>query len=274
MMTNGPSGDLDDEELVKRAANIRRLIIRAIDAAGSGHAGGSLSCAEIMTCLFFRSLVKLPEPRGWPFRNRFVLSKGHADAAYYSTLCEAGLIDSEEHLTMRKTGSRLQGHPDPTWLPDLVEFAGGPLGQGLSFGLGLADALDVDRRVFVMLGDGELQEGQVWEAVLAGGRSKTSNIVAIIDWNQFQLSGPTPANPDISGMARAWGELGWDTAVCNGHDIAALSNELEKRTDRPRAVFARTVKGRGVSFMEANNDFHGRTLDAAEVRSALEELNA
>ena len=259
--------------LQARARRIRRLIVEAIAASGSGHIGGSLSCVEIMVSLFFRALQRRNDGKGWPFANRFVLSKGHADAAYYSSLCEAGLISFEELMTMRQAGSRLQGHPDPIWLPDLAEFAGGTLGQGLSFALGLALGLDVGTKVFTMLGDGELQEGQVWEAALAAPRQGASNLVAIVDWNDFQLSGPTPPEPDIRATARAWRELGWESHVCDGHQIDALIQALEVRSDRPCVIFAKTVKGNGISFMQNNNDFHGRSLTRAEVSAALEEIN-
>lgn len=260
------------QENLVRCLNVRRNIISAIRTSGSGHPGGSLSCVEILVALFFSVMDRRNGSSPWPYKDRFVLSKGHADAAYYSILCEAGLISLEELGTMRTFGSRLQGHPDPLWLPGLVEFAGGPLGQGLSFATGLALGCPSDN-VFVLLGDGELQEGQIWEAVLSAPRLNASNLTAIVDWNGFQLSGPTPKNPDIEAMARSWSSLGWKAEVIDGHDFNCL-RRLNQRSDRPRVYFARTTKGRGVSFMENNNDFHGRELTNRESSDALAELGS
>jgi transketolase len=260
-----------DHDNLAHCLNIRRNIISAIASAGSGHVGGSLSCVEILVALFFGALEKAASKSPWSYKNRFVLSKGHADAAYYSVLCEAGLLSRDELMTMRKFGSRLQGHPDPLWLPDLVEFAGGPLGQGLSFAAGLALGLP-GSRVFALLGDGELQEGQIWEAALSAPRLGANNLTAIVDWNGFQLSGPTPATPDISAMAASWAALGWHADVVDGHDVSTLRRTLAKPQTRPQILFARTVKGRGITFMENNNDFHGRDLSVQETTSALMEL--
>ncbi|NTI76598.1 transketolase [Rhizobium rhizogenes] len=268
-MTHGRE-DVDQENLA-RCANVRRNIISAIATSGSGHPGGSLSCVEILVTLFFSVMEKRAERSTWPYKDRFVLSKGHADAAYYSILCEAGLISHEELVTMRTFGSRLQGHPDPLWLPELVEFAGGPLGQGLSFATGLSLGRP-DDNVFALLGDGELQEGQVWEAVLSAPRLGANNLTAIIDWNGFQLSGPTPENPSIESMAASWASLGWQAEVMDGHDLRNLRLSISGGSDRPRVFFARTTKGRGVSFMENNNDFHGRELTTRESLDALNEL--
>lgn len=263
---------IDLGSLQQRALKVRRRVIEAIGWAGSGHAGGSLSSVDIMISLFCHVLGLQSQTIGWPYKNRFVLSKGHADAGYYAILSEVGLISLDELRTMRRAGSRLQGHPDPIWMPGLVDFAGGSLGQGLSFALGLANGLGKSHKVFALLGDGELQEGQVWEAVLAAPRMSASNLVAIIDWNGFQLSGPTPNNPDISATAAAWRALGWDTTICNGHAIAELIPAMERATERPHAIFAETIKGHGVSFMQNNNDFHGRALTPEEITLALEEL--
>jgi transketolase len=259
------------ESISRMALQTRKLIVKSIACAGSGHIGGSLSCVEILNVLFFATMRRLASPKGWPYLDRFVLSKGHAEAAFYSVLSQAGLVDESELWTMRRFGSRLQAHPDPRWLPS-IEFPSGSLGQGLSYGCGLAGAQQGKVFTYVLLGDGELQEGQVWEAAMFAGRQGLSRLVAVIDWNGFQLTGRAPSTPAIDDMAQIWSGLGWDTVVCDGHDCEALRHALLPHETKPKAVFARTVKGRGISFMENNNSFHGRALNAAEVAAALHEL--
>lgn len=252
---------------------IRRLIIKSISSVGSGHVGGSLSCVEILVSIFGGALKHINNKSGWPYQNRLIFSKGHAEAAYYSVLCEAGHITFTELMTMRTSGSRLQGHPDSIWLPDFVEFTGGSLGQGLSFGLGLALGLRSQSTVFVVLGDGELQEGQIWEAILTASRLNISNLVAVVDWNGFQLSGRIQHSPNIEEMAQAWRMCGWEARICDGHSITELSQALSLKLQKPLVIFAKTIKGRGISFMENNNDFHGRSLSENEVFLALGELS-
>lgn len=248
--------------------SLRIQIIKTITAAGSGHPGSSLSCIDIMIALFFGLSCGTDREQ-----NRFVLSKGHAEAALYSIYHRLGWISEEELYTMRRLGSRLQGHPDPVWL-DYVEFAGGSLGQGLSFTQGLAAGLGKSVNVYTLLGDGELQEGQLWEAALSIPRMNLTNIKAIVDWNRLQLSGPTPEYPDISHFLKIFENLGWACSSCDGHDVLELYQLLSEPTTKPHIIFAKTIKGKGISFMENNNDFHGRGLSSCESQDALKELMA
>lgn len=291
---------LDVDLLRRRAQTLRRDVIRMLEEAGSGHPGGSLSAADLVAALYFGVLRHDPERPDWPDRDRFILSKGHAVPVLYAALAEAGYFPREELGTLRRIDSRLQGHPSHRDLP-AVEASTGSLGQGLSIGLGMALAgrLDGrDYRVFVLLGDGELQEGQVWEAALSAPRWQLENLVAIVDSNGLQLDGPVGEILPLEPLAEKWRQFGWDVVEIDGHDMAQVLRALlwaarrgsagaeergraapdgrlplpERRAGRPAAVVARTVKGKGVSFMEGNNDFHGRAPTHEEAARALAEL--
>jgi transketolase len=264
-------------ELSKMAKTLRRHIVTMTGKAGSGHPGGSLSAVEIVTSLLFRVMRHDPTNPRWEDRDRFVMSKGHAAPALYAALAESGYFPIEELSTLRKLDSRLQGHTDMTETPG-VEMSSGALGQGLSFGIGIALAgrLDGrDYRVYVLLGDGECDEGQVWEAAMAAAHFKLDNIVAIVDRNRQQINGWTCDVMDTEPLSEKWRSFGWHVIEVNGHDfdqLLAAFDEAAKVKGRPTCIVAYTIKGKGVSFMENNPEFHGRAPDAEELRKALEEL--
>jgi transketolase len=265
------------QELEAVAKRLRRHIVTMIGAAASGHPGGSLSCVEILTALFFRMMNVDPRDPCQPDRDRFILSKGHAAPALYATLAEKGFFPTEELLTLRQLGSRLQGHPDRNCTPG-VEMNAGSEGLGLSFGIGQALAARLDGRpyrVYVLLGDGECQEGQVWEAALFAHHHKVANLCAIVDRNRIQLSGFTEDIIALDPLKEKWQAFGWQALEADGHSLVELLHALEtarKTPGRPTVVIAKTVKGKGVSFMENNPEFHGKAPTPAELEQALKEL--
>lgn len=264
-------------ELKQKAKTIRRHIIRMIATAGSGHPGGSLSAVEIVTVLYFKILNHNPGNPHWPDRDRFILSKGHAAPLLYSVLAECGYIPVEELLTLRKINSRLQGHTDSTMVPG-IEMSAGSLGQGLSFGVGAALAARLDKRnsrVYVLLGDGECQEGQVWEAAMSAAHFKLDNLVAIVDHNGLQLDGAICNIMNLSPFAQKWQAFGWEVIEVDGHNYSQLLVAFDRAKQvrgRPVVIIAITVKGKGVSFMENNVAFHGKAPNAEETERALKEL--
>ena len=263
------------------ARRLREHVIRMITAAGSGHPGGSLSAAEIVTVLFFHALRRRPGDPTWPDRDRFVISKGHGVPILYAALAEAGELPVAELETLRRLGSRLQGHPDRVMLP-WVEAATGSLGQGLSLALGMALAgrLDGDRyRVFCLLGDGEVQAGQVWEAAMAAGKYRVGNLIAILDYNKVQLDGPVPEIMDLEPLADKWRSFNWAVRVlADGNDLSQVLDALDDavarsgRAEGPQLLIANTVKGKGVSFMEGKAAWHGKAPTPAEAEQALQEI--
>jgi transketolase len=269
--------DLSIDEMAAIAKQLRRHIVRMTGKAGSGHPGGSLSAADIITALYFRILRHDPANPRWEDRDRFVLSKGHAAPALYAALVECGYLDACELDTLRTTGSCLQGHCDATTTTG-VEMSSGSLGQGLSFGIGVAVAgrLDgKDYRVYVLLGDGECDEGQVWEAAMAAAHYKVDSLVAVIDHNEQQIDGWNRDVMNLEPLPDKWRAFGWHVLEVDGHDLPRVIEALEaaKRIKgRPTAIIAHTVKGKGVSFMENNPDFHGVAPTPEEVERALEEL--
>jgi len=264
-------------ELQALAKTIRRDIIQMIGTAGSGHPGGSLSAVEIVVQLYFDFMRIDPKKPKWRDRDRFILSKGHGCPVLYAAMAEAGFTPKEQLNTLRKLGSIYQGHPDMRFLPSL-EASTGSLGQGLSLGLGmgLADRLDGRPcRTYVMLGDGEIQEGQIWEAAMSGAYHKVENVVAIVDYNGIQLDGFVKDIMEVAPLAEKFRAFGWNTQEINGHDFAAIRGALEQAQatkGRPSCIVAHTVKGKGVSFMENNPKFHGVAPSADEVKLALQEL--
>ena len=265
------------QELQDICKRIRREIIEMIGAAGSGHPGGSLSAVELVVELYFDYMKIDPKNPKWPQRDRFILSKGHAAPVLYAAMAEAGYTPIDKLNTLRKLGSIYQGHPDVRFIPSL-EASTGSLGEGLSLGLGLGIAARLDgspSRTYVMLGDGEIQEGQVWEAAMAGAFHKLDNVVAIVDYNQIQLDGFVKDIMDVAPLADKWRAFGWHTIELNGHDIAAIQaafKEAEATKGKPTCLVAHTIKGKGVSFMENNPKFHGMAPTADEVKLALQEL--
>jgi len=269
--------DLSIPDLENMAKQLRRHVITMIATAGSGHPGGSLSAADIVTALYFKVMHHQPENPQWPDRDRFVLSKGHAAPILYAALAECGYFPVEELSTLRKLGSRLQGHTDRTLTPG-VEMSAGSLGQGLSYGIGMALAGRLDKgnyRVYVLLGDGECDEGQVWEAAMFGPHHRMDNITAIIDHNDLQLDGRVCDIMGLEPLGDKWRAFNWNVLDINGHDMKEILGALKKAGEikgKPTVIIAHTVKGKGVSFMEGNVDFHGKAPNPQETEQALKEL--
>lgn len=259
-----------------KAGTIRRHIINMIYEAGSGHPGGSLSCVDILTALYFYTIRHKPKEPKWDNRDRFVLSKGHAAPALYAVLAEAGYFPVEELQTLRKIGSMLQGHPDIK-VPG-VEVSSGSLGQGLSIASGLALAGKMDRkdyRVYTLLGDGECNEGQVWEAALLASHYKLDKLTAIVDRNGLQIDGPTEKIMCLEPLAGKWKAFGWHVIEIDGNEMAEIITALDETkriSGRPTVIIAHTFKGKGVSFMEWITAFHGKALSKDEMKIALQEL--
>jgi transketolase len=266
-------------ELQAIAKRVRREIVEMTGAAKSGHPGGSLSAVEILVELYFSRMHIDPKNPGMPDRDRFILSKGHAAPVLYAVMAEAGYAETplDKLNTLRKLGSVYQGHPDVRYIHAL-EASTGSLGEGLSLavGLGLAARLDGNpRRTYVMLGDGEIQEGQVWEAAMSASFHKLDNIVAIVDYNQIQLDGFVKDIMDVAPLADKWRAFGFHTIEIDGHNFDAVRkafDEAEATKGKPTCVVAHTVKGKGVSFMENNPKFHGTAPTPDEVKLALQEL--
>ncbi|MEA3328836.1 MAG: transketolase [Candidatus Omnitrophota bacterium] len=268
--------DKQIKELEQKARKIRRMIIQMITRAGSGHPGGSLSSTDLITCLYFAELRHKPETPKWPDRDRFHMSKGHCCPLWYAVLAESGYFKVDELRNLRKLGSILQGHPD--WRTPGVNVASGSLGQGLSvtLGMSLAGKLDKrDYRVYCLLGDGEIQEGQIWEAAMAASHYKCGNLCAILDYNGYQIDGKISEIMNLEPLAGKWQAFGWNTIEINGHDISQILQAFGQAKDmksKPSIIIARTIKGKGVSFMENVVDFHGRAPTAEEGEKALKEL--
>ncbi len=266
-------------ELAHISKRVRREIVQMIGEAKSGHPGGSLSAVEIVVELFFNTMRIDPKNPKWADRDRFILSKGHAAPALYAVMAEAGYADTplDQLNTLRKLGSIYQGHPDVRFIPSL-EASTGSLGAGLSMGIGMALAARLDgrpSRIYVMLGDGEIQEGQVWEAAMAAAFYKMDNLVAIVDYNKIQLDGFVKDIMEVSPLAEKWRSFGWRTLEIDGHDPAAVRaafDDAKAAKGAPTCIVANTIKGKGVSFMENNPKFHGVAPTPAEVRQALQEL--
>jgi transketolase len=265
------------EELQSIAKTIRREIIEMITAAKSGHPGGSLSAVEILVTLYFDVMRHDPENPKWPGRDRFILSKGHAAPVLYSVMAECGYTPKDQLNTLRKLGSIYQGHPDVRFIPAL-EASTGSLGEGLSLGIGMALAARLDKsptRVYVVLGDGESQEGQIWESAMFGGNKGVDNLVAITDFNGIQLDGFVKDIMPLDPLADKWRSFNWHTIEVNGHSIPELQAafaEAQNTKGKPTAIIAHTIKGKGVSFMENNPKFHGTAPTQQEMEKALAEL--
>lgn len=261
------------------AKRMRKDIIQEIFEAGSGHPGGSLSCADILAAVFGYAVRPTPHWLSRPDRDRVILSKGHAAPALYAALAEIGLLPREELSTLRKLGSRLQGHPDRTRLPE-VEMSTGSLGQGLSVGVGLAwwyRACGYKGHVYVIVGDGEMNEGQIWEAVAFAGAHRLANLIAILDANGLQNDGPVAEILDMRPYAPKIQAFDWDVKEIDGHDAGALIRALdwarsEAPGEKPRFIIAHTVKGKGVSFMENRPEWHSHSISSIEYDKALREV--
>jgi len=269
--------NLSTAELKEMAKKLRRHVITMIATAGSGHPGGSLSAADIITALYFRVLRHDPENPQWSERDRFILSKGHAAPILYAALAEAGYFPVAELATLRKLDSRLQGHTDRNLTPG-VEMSAGSLGLGLSFAIGVALAARLDSktyRTYALLSDGECEEGQTWEAALAAAHFNLDNLTAMVDCNGIQLSGRTCDIMNIEPLIRKWQAFGWHVIDIDGHnidEILAAFPKAKKMKGKPTVITARTIKGKGVSFMENNVAFHGKAPTREEAEKALREL--
>lgn len=268
----------DVKELERIARRLRLDVVEMTSAAGSGHPGGSLSSADLMAVLYFGGTMNHdPSNPSWEGRDRFVLSKGHVAPVLYAALAESGYFPREELLTLRKLGSRLQGHPVRGKVPG-VEMSTGSLGQGLSMacGIALAGKMDgKDYRTFCLLGDGELQEGQNWEAAMFASQYGLSNLIAFVDRNRLQITGNTEDAVGLDPLPEKWKAFGWNVIVIDGHDIAMIQEAIAKATEpgnRPVAVIMNTIKGKGVSFMENNVSFHGKAANSEELDEAVREL--
>ena len=259
------------------ALELRKTILQMIATAGSGHPGGSLSMVELLVGLYWHVLRHDPTRPDWPERDLFLLSKGHGCPALYAVLAFQGYFPKEELQTLRRYPTRLQGHPERGSVPG-IEISSGSLGQGLSManGIALADRLDRRRRrIFCLLGDGELQEGQVWEAAMTAHHHRLDAVCAIVDANQLQQNGPVAQIQDIEPLAEKWRAFGWWVTEIDGHDIAQVVRAYDEAAavkGKPQAIIARTVKGKGVSFMELNPAWHGVAPKPDELAQALKEL--
>ncbi|MCL4396664.1 MAG: transketolase [Chloroflexi bacterium] len=274
------------DELAGLATQVRSDTIQAVATAKGGHIGGPLSCTDILVALYFRVLNVRPEEPDWPDRDRFVMSKGHSSIALYATMAARGYFSREELRTFDAIDSRLQGHPDMTRLPGL-DMSTGSLGQGLSPAIGMAlgaRKLGKNWHTWALLGDGECQEGQIWEAAFVAPRYQLDNVTAILDFNRLQQYGwpgetlkqRQPPWETSAGMAARWKAFGWNTLEIDGHDFAQIIQacELAKATKgRPTIIIASTVKGKGVSFMEGNFEWHAKVPTAEEKERALKELS-
>ena len=265
---------MDAKGLEEKAKVIRKHILESTCAAGSGHPGGSLSATEIVTVLYFHEMRHDPKNPKWEERDRFVLSKGHAAPLLYAALAESGYFPVETLKTLRKIDSNLQGHPDMKSVPG-VEASTGSLGQGLSIAVGMALGLKLqgkDSRVFCLIGDGESQEGQIWEAAMAASHYKLDNLTVFLDRNGLQIDGFTEKVMALEPLAEKWRSFGWDVQKINGNSITEVMNALKHKSDKPKIIIALTTKGKGVSFMENVPEWHGKAPDQKQLMEALEEL--
>ncbi len=266
------------QELQSIAKQMRREIVEMITHAGSGHPGGSLSAVEIVVTLFFDVLRHDPSNPHWPQRDRFILSKGHAAPVLYAVMAECGYTPKDQLNNLRKLGSIYQGHLDRRFIPAL-EASTGSLGEGLSLAIGMALAAKLDSspsRSYVVLGDGEIQEGQIWEAAMFGGDKHVDNLVAIVDYNRIQLDGFVNDIMPLEPLADKWRAFNWHVIELDGHSIPALQAafaEAAATKGKPTVIIAHTIKGKGVSFMENNPKFHGTAPTQEEMQKALAELN-
>ncbi len=273
---------MSKKKLNEKARELRLEILDMTTRAGSGHPSSSWSSVEIVTALYFGGVLQYrPEEPWWDDRDRFIMSKGHAAPLLYAALAHAGYFDKKELLRLREVGSPVQGHPIQGMMPG-VEATTGSLGQGLSLGIGhiLGGRLaDKKYRVYVLLGDGECEAGQIWEAAMAAAHFKAGNLVAILDYNKFQETGPISREIGLEPLVEKWKSFGWTVHEVNGHDLKEIQDKFQlakqlEATGKPQIIIAHTIKGKGVSFVEADFTFHGRALNAEQAELAREEINA
>lgn len=266
-------------ELKEMSRTVRSDIVTMVHKAGSGHPGGSLSAADLMVGVYFGGIMRVnPANPDWEGRDRFILSKGHVAPVIYSVLARKGFFPVDELWTLRKLGSILQGHPHKQSTPGL-DCSSGSLGQGLSISNGMAIGFKMqgmDNRVYCLLGDGELQEGQVWEAVMTAAQNKLDNVCAIVDYNRVQLDGDLSEIKDLGDLAAKWHSFGWNVIELDGHDMEQVLRAFEMAKafkGKPSVLIANTVKGKGVSFMENDCNWHGNAPSAEQLENALKEIN-
>ena len=271
---------MNNLELSKIANEVRKGVIKSTHAAKSGHPGGSLSATDLMVALYFGDILKVdPENPDWEGRDRFILSKGHVAPVLYSVLARKGFFPVGELWTLRQFGSILQGHPHMGSTPGL-DCSSGSLGQGLSISNGLAIGFKrqhKDNCVYCLLGDGELQEGQCWEAIMTAGQHKLDNLCAIVDYNHIQLDGTLEEIKLLGDLAEKWHSFGWNVIQLNGHDMEQIMNAYHMAMaykGRPTVLIADTIKGKGVSFMENDCNWHGTAPNDVQLAAALAEINA
>ena len=274
---------LTDEKvalLTKKAADIRRSIIESLIEAKSGHTAGPLDMADIFTYLYFHALKHDPKKPDWPYRDRLVLSNGHICPGLYATMAHAGYFPVSELQTLRKFGSRLQGHPHREWLP-MLETSSGPLASGLSqaVGMAIADRIDNGRtsskQIYCLMSDGELDSGNSWEAALLAGKEHLQNLTAIIDRNNIQIDGPTEKVMPLESLKAKYEAFNWRVIEVGGHNVRQFVEAVEEAKateDRPTCIIAHTIAGKGVDFMEYKFEWHGITPDAEQAEKALNEL--
>jgi len=270
----------ETEELKQICRYIRKSIINTIADAGAGHTGGSLSEVEILVALYFKIMNIDPHKPDMPDRDRFVLSKGHSSPGYYCTLANRGYFKEEKLKEFDAINSMLQGHPCMLKTPG-VDMSTGSLGQGLSAGIGMClgrDKRGLDFNVYVLVGDGEMQEGQNWEAIMYAGFKKTKSLIGIVDYNKVQLTGTTPEILCLDPLDEKFQSFGWQTLECDGHNIEEVVKTIEKARELsksgPVALIAHTIKGKGVSFMEGKYQWHGKCPNEEERKQALAEIDS
>lgn len=272
---------MDFKEYESIAKKVRIDIIKAVHQAGSGHPGGSLSAADIVTALYFGEMNINPEEPRMEGRDKFILSKGHAGPVQYAALAERGYFPVEEMMTLRKLGSHFQGHPNRDKVPG-IEMSTGSLGQGFAVSVGMAMASKLDEkagkpagRVYTLLGDGELQEGLIWEAAMACGHYKLDNMVVIVDWNGLQIDGKNDDVMTVKPIDEKFKAFGFNVLVIDGHNFKEIFDAFKKAKEtkgQPTVIIAKTHKGRGVSFMEDNAGWHGKAPNEEEAKQAVAEL--
>lgn len=261
----------------QKAFEIRTLVLQALHAAGSGHLGGSLGMADVFATLYFAVLNHDPHNPDWSSRDRLILSNGHIAPVLYASLAAAGYFPKEEMLTLRQLGTRLQGHPGKNHGLPGIETSSGSLGQGLSISVGLALAAKLnkqDNRIYCLMGDGELQEGSIWEAAMSASHHRLNNITAIIDRNFLQIDGPTNTVMDIEPLALKWQAFGWKVIQCNGHQIPELllAFHQAKLSDSPTVIIANTIMGKGIPEIENNFLWHGKAPNDSEFQQFTKAL--
>ena len=278
MSNNNHTKKLTIEELELKAEAIREDIIRMLEHAGSGHSAGPLGLADIFTALYFDVLKHDPKKSNWNERDIVILANGHCNPVLYATMAHAGYFDRRELLTLRQFGSRLQGHPEREKLPGL-ETTSGPLGSGLSQAAGMALAMRLDkiyhRWIYVVTGDGELDEGNNWEAMMLCAKYKLSNVIAIVDRNNIQIDGPTEVGMPLEDLKAKWEAFGWHVIEIDGNNIEAMIDACAMAraiTEKPSVIIAHTVPGKGVDFMESDYHWHGVPPDHEQATKALKEL--